>query len=91
MFLFLFLFRYGSDLVLVESYAENNFTAGLASKSLGPSDRHDQHYWLGLATLDDLRTNTLESAAGLLVSQYAGECYSIIVTLEGIPFFLNQG
>lgn len=29
-------------------------------------------YWLGLASLDDLRTNTLESAAGLLVSQYSG-------------------
>ena len=72
-FFFLSFYRYGSDLVLVESYAENNFTAGLASKSLGPSDRHDQHYWLGLATLDDLRTNTVESAAGLLVSQYAGK------------------
>ncbi|KAK7873875.1 hypothetical protein R5R35_005737 [Gryllus longicercus] len=64
--------RYGSDLVLVESYGENNFTAGLASRSMGPADRSNQHYWLGLASLDDLRTNTLESAAGLLVSQYAG-------------------
>ncbi|KAG8295757.1 calcium ion binding [Homalodisca vitripennis] len=64
--------RYGSDLLLVESYAENNFTAKLAYKSLGPVDRSNQKYWLGLASLDDLRTNTLESAAGVLVSQYAG-------------------
>lgn len=34
--------------------------------------RHLDRYWLGLASLDDLRTNTLESAAGMLVSQYAG-------------------
>nr|CAD7258136.1 unnamed protein product [Timema shepardi] len=64
--------RYGSDLVLVESYSENNYTAGLASRSMGPLDRHNHHYWLGLASLDSLRTNTLESAAGILVSQYAG-------------------
>ncbi|XP_054265760.1 uncharacterized protein LOC128988471 [Macrosteles quadrilineatus] len=64
--------RYGSDLLLVESYAENNFTAKLAHKSLGPADRANQKYWLGLASLDDLNTNTLESAAGVLVSQYAG-------------------
>lgn len=64
--------RYGSDLELVESFAENNYTAGLVTRSIGPADRNGQHYWLGLASLDDLRTNTLESAAGLLVSQYAG-------------------
>lgn len=34
--------------------------------------RLSNKYWLGLATLDDLRTNTLESAAGTLVSQYSG-------------------
>jgi hypothetical protein len=66
--------RYGSDLVLVESFTENNFTAGLATRSTGPAERNGKHYWLGLASLDDLRTNTLESAAGLLVSQYAGMC-----------------
>lgn len=70
--LFFPFFRYGSDLLLVESYAENNFTAKLAQKSLGPVDRSNQKYWLGLASLDDLSTNTLESAAGILVSQYAG-------------------
>ncbi|XP_069668601.1 uncharacterized protein uif isoform X2 [Periplaneta americana] len=84
--------RYGSDLVLVESFAENNFTAGLATRSTGPAERNGQHYWLGLASLDDLRTNTLESAAGLLVSQYSGfwaqtqpdprvgECVDVILT-----------
>lgn len=59
------IFRYGSELMVVESYMENNMTARMAS-GIGP------HYWLGLASVDDLRTNTLESAAGGLVSQYAG-------------------
>lgn len=36
------------------------------------SRRSSDKYWLGLASLDDLRTNTLESAAGALVSQYSG-------------------
>ncbi|XP_075226178.1 sushi, von Willebrand factor type A, EGF and pentraxin domain-containing protein uif [Lycorma delicatula] len=86
--------RYGSDLVLVESYAENNFTGGLATRGIGPAERNDRRYWLGLASLDDLRTNTLESAAGILVSQYggfwsldqpepsAGECVDVSLTDE---------
>lgn len=65
--------RYGSDLVLIESYTENNYTASLARRSLGPADRNNQKYWLGLASLDDLRTNTLEYAGGVLVSQYSGK------------------
>lgn len=36
------------------------------------SRRSSDKYWLGLASLDDLRTNTLESASGALVSQYSG-------------------
>ncbi|XP_059477749.1 uncharacterized protein LOC132198041 isoform X1 [Neocloeon triangulifer] len=65
--------RYGSHLVLVESYDENNATASLAARSLGsPSGGSNPKYWLGLTSLDDLRTNTLEAAAGLLVSQYSG-------------------
>lgn len=51
--------------MVVESYAENNMTAGMVGRNLN-------NFWLGLASLDDLRTNTLESAAGMLVSQYAG-------------------
>jgi len=66
-------YRYGSDLVLIESYTENNYTASLARRSLGPVDRNNQKYWLGLASLDDLRTNTLEYAGGVLVSQYSGK------------------
>lgn len=58
--------------MVVESYTENNETATIATNS--NNDRHGRlHYWLGLAALDDLRTNTLESAAGTLVSQYAGK------------------
>ncbi|EZA50646.1 Sushi, von Willebrand factor type A, EGF and pentraxin domain-containing protein [Ooceraea biroi] len=57
--------RYGSELMVVESYSENNMSASMIG-------RHLDRYWLGLASLDDLRTNTLESAAGMLVSQYAG-------------------
>lgn len=51
--------------MVVESYTENNMSASMVGKN---SDK----FWLGLASLDDLRTNTLESAAGMLVSQYAG-------------------
>ena len=60
--------------MLVESHSENNVSASLIGRNL---DR----YWLGLASLDDLRTNTLESAAGMLVSQYAGELQLSYITL----------
>lgn len=60
-------YRYGSELMVVDTYTENNVTA-----SMVPASPTNNHYWLGLATVDDLRTNTLESAAGTLVSQYAG-------------------
>lgn len=66
------LYRYGSELVLIESYSENNFTANFVTRNLGPAERRSQRYWLGLTSLDDLRTNTLESAGGILVSQYSG-------------------
>lgn len=59
-------------MVLIESYAENNYTASFVTKNLGPAERRGQQYWLGLNAVDDLRTNTLESAGGALVSQYAG-------------------
>lgn len=64
-------FRYGAELVAVDSYAENNVTLAI-TKSSDPSRRGADKYWLGLTSLDDLRTNTLESAAGTLVSQYSG-------------------
>ncbi|CAG9863735.1 unnamed protein product [Phyllotreta striolata] len=86
--------RYGSELMAVESYSENNITATIATSSVPLERRGANHYWLGLASLDDLRTNTLESAAGALVSQYSGfwslnqpdpesgECVDVIVTEE---------
>ncbi|KAH1029275.1 hypothetical protein HUJ05_002540 [Dendroctonus ponderosae] len=86
--------RYGSDLMAVESYSENNLTASIANYSGSVERRGLDHYWLGLASLDDLRTNTLESAAGALVSQYSGfwsldqpnpasgECVDVIITEE---------
>ncbi|XP_072385212.1 uncharacterized protein uif isoform X2 [Diabrotica undecimpunctata] len=86
--------RYGSELMAVESYSENNVTASIATSSVPLERRGANHYWLGLSSLDDLRTNTLESAAGTLVSQYSGfwssnqpdpqsgECVDVIVTEE---------
>lgn len=76
-FLFFFFFtvtknnRYGAELVAVDSYAENNVTLNIATTAES-SRRTSDKYWLGLASLDDLRTNTLESASGALVSQYSG-------------------
>ncbi|XP_045124302.1 sushi, von Willebrand factor type A, EGF and pentraxin domain-containing protein 1-like isoform X1 [Portunus trituberculatus] len=61
--------RFGSDLVLVESYEQNNFTNTLAKRSL---DDAANSYWLGLVTLNDLSTNTLGSASGKHVSLYSG-------------------
>lgn len=58
--------------MVVESYTENNVTSFIASSSVPIERRSNSRYWLGLASLDDLRTNTLESAAGTLVSQYSG-------------------
>lgn len=58
-------------MVAVDSYAENNVTLGIALAGEA-SRRTSDKYWLGLASLDDLRTNTLESASGALVSQYSG-------------------
>lgn len=55
----------------MESYLETNTTLAIASQ--GDSNRRmASKYWIGLASLDDLRTNTLESASGALVSQYSG-------------------
>lgn len=58
-------------MVAIESFAENNVTLSIVNGG-DPSKRLSNKYWLGLASLDDLRTNTLESAAGTLVSQYSG-------------------
>ncbi|XP_076035426.1 sushi, von Willebrand factor type A, EGF and pentraxin domain-containing protein uif [Oratosquilla oratoria] len=61
--------RFGSELVLIESYQENNFTQILANEFL---QEPTKSYWLGLVSLNDLSTNTLESAGGRHVSLYSG-------------------
>ncbi|XP_055635764.1 uncharacterized protein LOC129775276 isoform X1 [Toxorhynchites rutilus septentrionalis] len=63
--------RYGAELTTIESFEENKATREIAlfGESRG---RTANMYWLGLASLDDLRTNTLESTSGGLVSQYSG-------------------
>ena len=63
---------YGSDLVVVESYQQNNISERLAQEQLNPVTHPDAAFWLGLMSLDDLSTNTLEAASGSLVQQYAG-------------------
>lgn len=73
----------------VETYMENNMTSSLASASLSMDRRGLNHYWLGLASLDDLKTNTLESAAGTLVSQYSGR-RTIVYLLLQILFTYNN-
>ncbi|XP_043197541.1 uncharacterized protein LOC122368017 [Amphibalanus amphitrite] len=62
--------RYGSHLVVVQTYDQNNFTRHLADENAEDGDR--DRYWLGFRTLDDLSTNSLETAAGTLQSQYIG-------------------
>lgn len=66
--------------MVVESYIENNLTSPIATNSV-PLERrgYKNNYWLGLASLDDLKTNTLESAAGTLVSQYSGNTFLWII------------
>lgn len=55
---------------MVESYQQNNVSERLAQEQL--SSVPDAAFWLGLMSLDDLSTNTLEAASGSLVPQYAG-------------------
>lgn len=82
-------------MVTIDSFAENNITLSLAEAN-NANKRLSNKYWLGLATLDELRTNTLESAAGTLVSQYsgfwslkqprpeAGECVAVISESQSV-------
>jgi hypothetical protein len=67
-------------LVVVESYQQNNISERLAQQQL--SSQPDAAFWLGLMSLDDLSTNTLEAASGSLVPQYAGNA-----TPSGVGFF----
>ena len=82
-YLFYFFYSYGSDLVVVESYQQNNISERLAQEQL--SSQPDGAFWLGLMSLDDLSTNTLEAASGSLVPQYAGY-YTQHSIITIIPF-----
>ena len=62
-------------MLLIESYEENNFTETLALEEL--NEPIDDSYWLGLRSLNDLSTNTLESAGDKHVSLYSGKLYLI--------------
>ena len=64
------IYRYGAELALVEGTQENNFTSHLAYSYL--KDANIKSYWLGMHTIDNLLTNTLESASGRFVSKYIG-------------------
>ena len=63
-------FRYGSHLVTVSSYRQNNFTAQLASEFL--SGQTDKSYWLGLKAHNNLQTNMLIADDEEQISQYFG-------------------
>jgi len=63
--------RYGSNLVSVSSFRQNNFTGELAQQQLQTSSPEDA-YWLGYQTQNELQTNTLASASGSQISQYYG-------------------
>lgn len=58
-------------MVVVDTYSENNVTYSIGAAG-DQNRRFSNKYWLGLASLDDLATNTLESASGALISQYSG-------------------
>ncbi|XP_067122803.1 uncharacterized protein [Centruroides vittatus] len=62
--------RYGSELVLIEDYNQNNFTNDIAKASLREAGQLS--YWIGLTSVDSLSTNTLESASGSFISKYVG-------------------
>ena len=62
--------RYGSHLVTVSSYRQNNFTAQLASEFL--SGQADKSYWLGLKAHNNLQTNMLIADDEEQISQYFG-------------------
>ena len=64
--------RYGSELVTVESYRQNNFTGELASRSLRTRAGSESSYWLGYRALNNLQTKTLATASGDQINMYYG-------------------
>lgn len=63
--------RYGSELALISDYTQNNFTSYIADQSL-KEDSTSRSYWIGFQSIDNLSTNTLESASGRFISKYVG-------------------
>lgn len=68
----IFLYRYGSELVLISDFTQNNFTAALAEASLREASDEIRSFWIGFQSIDQLSTNTIESASGRFVSKYVG-------------------
>lgn len=66
------MFRYGSELSLISDYTQNNFTAYLANQWLKEDSSSRQSFWIGFQSIDNLSTNTLESASGRFISKYVG-------------------
>lgn len=62
--------RYGSRLVVVRDFWQNNFTSWLASDKLLSSATPS--YWIGLRAVDDLSTNTLQTSSGNFLSKFIG-------------------
>ncbi|XP_076318247.1 uncharacterized protein LOC143229580 isoform X1 [Tachypleus tridentatus] len=62
--------RYGSELVLITEYGQNNYSSSLAVESLRSMGQ--VAYWIGMKSVDDLSTNTLESAGGDFIPKYVG-------------------
>lgn len=62
--------RYGSELASVSDYTQNNFSSSIADETL--KDLSRRSYWIGFQSIDNLSTNTLESASGTFISMYVG-------------------
>ena len=69
--------------MLIESYEQNNITQSLAHEELNAP--FEGNYWMGLKTLNDLSTNTLETASNKHVSLYSGRLYWVFLIHNYLP------
>lgn len=58
--------------MLISDFTQNNFTAALAEASLREAGDEVHSFWIGFQSIDQLSTNTIESASGRFVSKYVG-------------------
>lgn len=58
--------------MLISDFTQNNFTATLAQASLREASDEIRSFWIGFQSIDQLSTNTIESASGRFVSKYVG-------------------